>query len=97
MSAKHTQGPWHDYTDPMSGMLYITDDAGNTIAMTSPMEDDPQAESANARLIAAASDMLAALEQALTHIEVDETTHGRNFAAGNVVRTAIARATGETP
>lgn len=53
LAEKATQGPWHDYIDPMSGMLYLTDDAGNTIAMTSPMEDDPEAEGANAAFIAA--------------------------------------------
>lgn len=39
-------------------------------------------------------EMLEALQQALIHIERDEITHGRNFAAGNVVRAAIAKATG---
>ena len=48
----------------------------------------------NARLIAAAPDLLSALEQALQWIEVDESTHGRTFGAGNVAREAIAKATG---
>jgi hypothetical protein len=49
-----------------------------------------------ARLIAAAPDLLEACRQALTHIEVDETTHGRPFSAGNVLRAAIAKAEGRS-
>lgn len=67
--------------DPMHGKV-AGDDAFNREALS------------NARLIAAAPDMLDALEQALLHIEVDESTHGRPFAAGNVIRAAIARAEG---
>ena len=32
-----------------------------------------------------------ALQQCLTHIEADETTHGRKFGAGNVARAALSR------
>lgn len=46
----------------------------------------------NARLIAASPDLVDALIQALVHIEADETTHGRNFAAGNVARAALKKA-----
>jgi hypothetical protein len=49
---------------------------------------------ANARLIAAAPEMLDALKQALLYIERDEVAHGRPFAAGNVVRAAISKAEG---
>lgn len=34
--------------------------------------------------------LAAALRQCLRHIEVDESTHGRPFAAGNVARAALA-------
>lgn len=51
-------------------------------------------DDARASTEALKSEMLEALEQALTHIEVDETTHGRNFAAGNVIRAVIAKAEG---
>ena len=50
---------------------------------------------ANARLIAAAPELLEACWQALTHIEFEECTHGRPFAAGNVLRKAIAKAEGK--
>lgn len=49
-----------------------------------------------AHLVAAAPEMLEALEQALVHIAADETTHGRNFGVGNVVRKAISKAKGKT-
>ncbi len=35
--------------------------------------------------------LLEASEQALTHIEAEEVTHGRKFGVGNALRTAIAR------
>jgi hypothetical protein len=39
-------------------------------------------------------DLLEACEQALIYIEKDEHSHGRKFAAGNVLRAAIAKAKG---
>lgn len=56
------------------------------VADNLPIED--------ARMIAAAPDMYEACNQALRHIEVDEATHGRPFAAGNVLRAALAKAKG---
>lgn len=53
-------------------------------------------EVANARLIAAAPELLEALEQACQYIEDDETAHGRKFGTGNAVRAAIAKARGES-
>lgn len=44
------------------------------------------------RLVDAAPDLLAACEQALRHIQIDETAHGRAFSAGNVLRAAIGKA-----
>ena len=40
-------------------------------------------------------ELLEACEQCLRHIEQDESTHGRPFAAGNVARAAIKKARGE--
>ena len=50
----------------------------------------------NARLIAAAPELLEALDQARQYIEDDETAHGRKFGTGNAVRAAIAKARGES-
>lgn len=41
------------------------------------------------------ADLLEACEQCLRHIEQDESTHGRPFAAGNVARDAIKKAKGQ--
>lgn len=57
----------------------------------------PDEPNSDARLIAAAPDMLEALQQCLLWIEDHEYTHGRNFAAGNVSRDAIEKATGTRP
>jgi hypothetical protein len=45
-------------------MLIVADDGGNTIAITSPMEDDEAAEEANARLIATVPELLAVAREA---------------------------------
>ena len=47
-----------------------------------------------ANLIAAAPELLEALDQARQYIEDDETAHGRKFGTGNAVRAAIAKARG---
>lgn len=49
-----------------------------------------------ANLIAAAPELLEALDQARQYIEDDETAHGRKFGTGNAVRAAIAKARGES-
>lgn len=54
----------------------------------------PEVNAANARLIAAAPDLLAACKAALKWIEADESTHGRPFGEGKVLRAAIAKAEG---
>jgi hypothetical protein len=40
-------------------------------------------------------ELLEACEQLLCHVKQDEMNHGRPFAAGNVARAAIAKATGK--
>jgi len=54
-------------------------------------------DSADATLIAAAPELLEALEQCLKMIEETEAQHGRNFGEGNVARDAIQKATGIRP
>jgi hypothetical protein len=46
------------------------------------------------RLVAAAPDLLEACRALLAHVEQDEATHGREFAAGIAGRAAIAKAEG---
>ena len=50
---------------------------------------------ANARLIAAAPDLLEAARRALNFIENTEDEFGDNLPSGDALRAAIARATGE--
>jgi hypothetical protein len=78
----HFDGPRHNHivwSGPSQRVCFLTSDGPTT---------------ANARLIAAAPDLLEACEQALMWVEDDETTHGRKFGTGNVLRAAIAKATG---
>ena len=78
----HTPGPW--FTEPLStiGHCAIVDAEGFTIANPSPMGQD------NARLIAAAPDMLAALQ--LIHANAGESPEWIRSRIDAV----IARATG---
>lgn len=67
--AKHTPGPWRiarDYSPEHGETPYIVDGAGKNVAMAAYM---PTEQGANARLIAAAPDLLAALEAAVLWYE----------------------------
>ena len=90
----HTPGPWSvEEVKDLDGtvlfhVIYAPDGKHLSSTWGNP-------HLGNARLIAAAPDLLEALQQALLLIETDEMTHGRKFVAGNVAREAIARATGQ--
>ena len=92
MKDKHTPGPWRVVNKPRLSSLEVY--AGDTAVCELWRRADRAAEHATAQLIAAAPDLLEACWQALTHIESDECTHGRPFAAGNVLRAAVAKAEG---
>ena len=86
MSAKHTPGPWE----------FLSPDDGNCGAITAKtgwicdFAEEPS--NANARLMAAAPDLLEALRQIVEQ-------HGQwnnGIWASNIARVAIAKATGET-
>jgi hypothetical protein len=96
--SKHTKGPWKAskrgaYTDYDGNSVVIL---GDDMRVAVVHHHGDRSSTANARLIAAAPEMLEALERCLGYIERDETTHGRNFPEGNVARAAIAKARGET-
>lgn len=81
---KHTPGPW--VIDPCWDILGNTDD-GNGMVCQITTDAVPRAEAeANARLIAAAPDLLEACRQALG-CDLDPNTIA-------LIRAAIARATG---
>ena len=101
MSALHTKGPWA--VTERGGEITIQGPASEWLAVI------PLAETAgfgvvcrselraNARLIAAAPDMLEALRRALNFIENTESEMGETLECGELARAAIARATGAKP
>lgn len=86
MNAQHTPGPWREFRDNDSHDVIAPD--GTHIA---GMEPGPQ-QDGNARIIAAAPDMLAALE----HIAARETQRGDwpDSLTERMVDAAIAKARG---
>ena len=90
MSAKFTSGTWT--ASPEEGTTEWRVDAGTWgIAICADFPGDGEVE-ANSRLIAAAPDLLYALEEALHLIETLTPLEGSTV---RIVRAAIAKATGE--
>lgn len=100
MSAQHTPGPWR--YNPLIGAIFAETETGpdaakKTISIVRVPLNDHEMH-ANARLIAAAPDLLAALRDAIDHMAAYE----RAFPLVDVrelhkARAAIARAEGRTP
>ena len=103
MSAKHTPGPWNIYDEPRGyGFCVRTEPGGEIIADYSCfLKEVEQPARANARLIAAAPDLLEALRLCMTFIvELAESGDAGFWDAEKTpeviaARAAIARATGE--
>jgi hypothetical protein len=97
MTHLHSPGPWSIESSLSSEFRftrYITDLAAHVVADVRPVEGDDQVELANARLIAAAPEMLDALEYLLPIADKNaETSFGRD--AVRIARAAIAKAKGE--
>jgi hypothetical protein len=96
--AKHTQGPWmiiHSYN-------IVAENGRRGIASAGGYQNNQKTEAvhaencANARLIAAAPDLLAALKIALPYVESFDGDNADRQTKANAatVRAAIARATG---
>jgi len=88
MNTQHTPGPWtakqqqpDGFGDPMFGRFYVCAGA-SAVAQHCRNEDD-------ARLIAAAPDLLEALKDALCALECC----GKDYLAASKAQAAIARAT----
>ena len=108
---KHTPGPWVVSKDSNKVRRIFAGESGPQVATASvfanwmPVERLAEAHAtadANARLIAAAPDMLEALQSAQESIATFIGVHGypSDSGAGDVlqeVSAAIARATGEKP
>lgn len=102
---EHTPGPWvmnyrgtighiKSIADIRSGLSPTVTKFGEGFSANSISHEESLA---NARLIAAAPELLAAMKQCLQLIEHMESQHCRNFDAGNVARDAIQKATGVRP
>lgn len=99
--SKHTPGPWttkfrrHVNFEENSHIHLLTDKEGFNIGLLSSWVNDPETKleaKANALLIAAAPDLLEALEELL--LAWDECQNPRDGVAEHA-RSAIARAKGE--
>ena len=93
MNVQHTPAPWYwsdNVPDFPKNHCIIVDADGFTIAEPSPMGE------ADARLIAAAPDLLAALQMVNRIWSHDQTANLAPDSPVAIVRAAIARATGET-
>ena len=90
--AKHTPGPWHVGMKP--GPIVYGEDGAQVAPLHVPMV--PKEENrANARLIAAAPELLEALENLLEHVE-NRDALGAYWADPMAARAAIAKAKGES-
>jgi len=88
---KHTKGPWEFEAEPGYGVF--VHDAEGTVAevMCDQKLIDDRTALANACLIAAAPDLLEALQEIVRNDPYNQSS------AGIIARAAIARATGEQP
>ena len=89
MSTEHTTGPWNIRDDDEDGVVSIVGSSQIVIARVRTATVEPG--DGNARLIAAAPDLLYALEEALHLIETLTPLEGSTV---RIVRAAIAKATG---
>ena len=92
---KHTPGPWREFQDDAGHDILAPD--GSHIASVEPVNSlDPEAEqSANAALLAAAPNLLAALHAALVYLgddTADDSAEAIDTRA--VIRAAIAKVEG---
>jgi hypothetical protein len=90
---KHTPGPWFSRYDD-NGFYEIGSEAVSLrMAFT---HGEGETDEANARLIAAAPDLLAALKAIMFRMQTDlEAGHGWAVVERDLARSAIAKATGE--
>ena len=84
VATKHTPGPWHIVYDDINHVRVLSE-ANYNVAFVYPQGGDPQAK-ANMTLIAAAPDLLAALESLL------EDSFGEESDGITIARAAIAKA-----
>ena len=101
-NANHTPGPWSSsmWTDDVAGAVgwsIVCGDAGHLVPTNTFETDDEEEAEANARLIAAAPELLDALKAMLDQFNystVSGLVHDESMAIMKA-REAIAKATGE--
>jgi hypothetical protein len=94
MSTQHTPAPWTTDGDAYSGNLDIIALTGRIAMLDCEFSAETEdVLTANARLIAAAPDLLAALQRALAAIEYYHAREGSPETLADA-RAAIAKATG---
>ncbi len=92
MSApQHTPGPWMPHHD--KGRLYVETHRDDVICMVARGLGTPE-DQANARLIAAAPEMLAALNEIAAWGDGEVGPHMDEPGAACIARAAITKATG---
>lgn len=97
MQTKHTPGPWHIGVRTYHAGRDVYGPKGEPVAVADQDITLPEESAANARLIAAAPELLAALvalvgEADLGEVDLDDDDRAKLDAA----RAAIAKATGAT-
>lgn len=92
MTNKHTSGPW--YHGNLNGNFYVCKDVGNLFYDIARVDNWPEETEANARLIASAPELLAALETVVRMIG-PYAGQGRMDTEISAARAAIAKARGE--
>ena len=98
MNAQHTPGPWsveidHRNNDPEFIRAHVD---GEMYDLASVLCDETGNATANARLIAAAPELLAALQMVNRIWSHDQTANLAPDSPAAIVRAAITKATGET-
>jgi len=94
MNAQHTSGPWKLYRPHRESFWHVNQDGGPGYICDAPMYEHRAAEcEANARLIAAAPDMLLALRRAALALAFAAEESEAMRDDYNAVSAAIAKAT----
>lgn len=102
---KGTPGPWFEYREGFSTVYVeakLRDGVIQEVAACGPTEAGQEAQSANARLIAAAPELLEALQDMLSGWKYIRQTHGDMYGVGwdrseQKATEAIAKALGQQP
>lgn len=93
MKSKHTPGPWHTGHGPQASIVYDRSGWGVANASVYHFKHEHGSALANAALIAAAPDLLEALEEIVLHQEI----LGQCSTITDRAYEAIAKAKGEQP